>query len=386
MKKIHICILTTAHPIDDVRVNHKFASAFYDAGFKVTWVGPGHAFFDANIKNSKDIEFKLGPAIRSRMDRVLSQFRIRSIAAQVSDVDAYYAPEPDSAELALSFAKKSGAKVIFDIHEVYHGAMLDRWLMGLRLPRVREYFKRRVARIALKCDLVIGVSDSVLLPYVTGDTPHVVVRSCAPSWFATGEPADVCDPMRDRFRVMHGKSDVGRGALQVVEAAAIVKADVQGVSFVMFENASSGSGEEPDRVTARIDELDVGDAVELMPGVPMQEMPNILKACDVGLIAYGRSLGVDSLPNRLFEYMAAGLAVIAPSYSTEIAKIIGAEECGMLVDFEDPAQIANAVIFLKRNPERCREMGRRARTAFLKRHNWETEVLPVIDRIKHWVA
>jgi hypothetical protein len=43
---IHICIVTTPHPIDDVRLNNKIAHALRKAGFRVTWVVLEHAFFD----------------------------------------------------------------------------------------------------------------------------------------------------------------------------------------------------------------------------------------------------------------------------------------------------------------------------------------------------
>lgn len=116
----------------------------------------------------------------------------------------------------------------------------------------------------------------------------------------------------------------------------------------------------------------------------MRKMPEILESCDVGMIAYGRDLGQDSLPNRVFEYMAAGIPIIAPCYSTAIAKIIDTEACGLLADFEDPSSIAAAIVRLYRDPDASRAMGRRGRDAFLQRHNWEVEVRPMIERILGW--
>lgn len=382
--KLHICILTTAHPIDDVRVNYKFAAAFVSAGFRVTWVGPGHAFFDSVAKKSEGINFFLAPPLKNRKDRALSRYSIKPIAKKVRDVDVYYSPEPDSAEVALLLAKKNGAKVIFDIHEIYHGALLDRWLFGFNLPFVREYFRRRVSSISAKCDLVIGVSAAVLGPYLTNSAKGLVVRSCAPKWFADNYSELAGASRSDVFRVMHGKNDVGRGSLEVVEAAALVAKKVSAVSFVMFSMRSHEGASEDDPVSVRIRGLHLENMVEVRQGVPMREMPGVLRSCDVGLIAYGRNLGVDSLPNRLFEYMAAGLAVIAPSYATEIAAIIDAEGCGLLVDFENPEEIAASIIFLKKNPGICAEMGRRGRRAFVERHNWEVEVRPLIDVISSW--
>jgi glycosyltransferase involved in cell wall biosynthesis len=82
--------------------------------------------------------------------------------------------------------------------------------------------------------------------------------------------------------------------------------------------------------------------------------------------------------------MAVGLPIIAPSYAVEIAKIIEAEGCGLLADFEDPASVAEAILKLHRNPNLCRQMGQRAREAFEGRYNWEVELRPLLDRIISW--
>jgi len=379
---VHICILTTAHPVDDVRVNHKFAYAFVSAKFRVSWVGPSHAFYDSTELHHTGIEVSLSPPIRKRIDRVLGVQKIRAIAEKLSKVDVYYAPEPDSAALAIRLARAYGARVIFDIHEIYHGALLDRFLFGHELRVIREYVRRRISRIASACDLVLGVSDAVLEAYKAKRGCFMVVRSCAPAWFAKGEPARVCSEDRKAFTIMHGKSDLLRGTMQVVEAAAI--SEIAKLRLIMFESARNPRDIFHDKLVSRINELGLEEVIDLRPGISMEKMPGVLRTCDSGLIAYGKDLGIDSLPNRLFEYMAVGLPIIAPVYAREIAKIIETEQCGILVDFEDPKDIARGIVQLSQNPQLCREMGRRAREAFLVRHNWETEVGPVIDYIKKW--
>ena len=42
----HVCIVTSAHPLDDVRVHTKFAESFLQNGWDVSWVGPDIALFD----------------------------------------------------------------------------------------------------------------------------------------------------------------------------------------------------------------------------------------------------------------------------------------------------------------------------------------------------
>jgi glycosyltransferase involved in cell wall biosynthesis len=373
----HVCIVTTAHPIDDVRVNNKFAYGFRKAGFKVTWVGPDQAFFDHSSFNRHGVNFVLAPPNRNRIDRVFCFRRITSLANTIKDVDVYYAPEPDSAQIAVKLAKKNGARAIFDIHEIFHGALLDRWLFGLRLQPLREYLRKKIARTCAMSDLVVGVSASVLKPYAPGDTTQMIVRSCAPSWFAS--PAIDANPKtrNEKFTFMHGKSDFRRGTREVLEATRIATQSAKDISVIMFFQGDDAKAS----LQNILNEMGISDYIDLRSGVPMQEMPGILGECEAGLIAYGRDLGADSLPNRIFEYMSSGLSVIAPSYSTEIAKIIDTEQCGLLVDFEEPEAIAEAMLALRNNKQSCREMGAKAKEAFLARYNWEVEMQPVIEWI-----
>ncbi len=384
-QNIHICILTTAHPLDDVRVNNKFAQSFRDEGFKVTWVGPDYAYFDHDNYNRYGVNYQLYPQASSRLGRIFSHRAAYAAGLQVEDVDIYYSPEPDSAEVAIKLARKNGAKVIFDIHEVYHDVMLSRWLKGWAFKMLRPVARKRIERTCSRCDLVVGVSHAVLEPYSQAKVEQIIVRSCAPNWFAKDPPADVCGEGRTGLKLMHGKSTLGRGTTTVLEALSLAKADSPKLSAIMFDTFLEGSeGFGSNDFLQQLKQLEIAELIDFRKPVPMQEMPSILQSCDIGLISYNRALGLESLPNKLFEYMATGLAIIAPSYSEEIAKIINTEQCGLLADFEDPASIANAINYLYNNQEECREMGKRAREAFLKRHNWQAEIVPLIKKIRTW--
>lgn len=381
---IHVCIVTTAHPIDDVRVNNKIAHAFRSAGFRVTWVGPGHAFFDQTNYNRDGIEFLLTPPTKTRFDRLTSRFRVRKLAGTVTGVDVYYSPDPDSAPISIDLARRNGAKSVFDIHEIYHGTNLDKWLFGRRLQPVRDFVRKRIARTCSRADLVMGVSDAVLDPVFPNRSHRLVVRSCAPAWFADGAPADVCGEGRSRLRIMHGKGHLAYGTGKVLEALRIVKSRGPFPSVVVMAAGEPAKDPTIQTLAPIAEELGVSEALDIRKGVPLQEMPDILRSCDAGLISYGRGLGIDILPNRLFEYLALGLPVIAPSYAVEIAKILEVEHCGLLVDFEDPTAIAEAFLQLQSDPALCREMGRRGKEGFLARHNWEVEVAPLLDQIRAW--
>lgn len=369
----HVCIFTSAHPLDDVRVHTKIATSFLDAGFDVSWVGPDISFFASDAWRDPRIAYHLTPRFTSKVGRALSARTVMRKAAEVERVDWYYSPDPDAAAAATRLARRTGGRVLFDLHEIFHGALLDRWLPSKHSGPIRDVVRRLIANTARRSDLVIGVSDAVLRPYVRPGARSLAVRNCAPRWFADRITRGT-DPEGDQTTTfMHGKGLPLNGTPVLIEALGRLAPPRPAAKLIIFPSTGKANAYFIPDLEQRIAEAGVDTVVELHDAVTHEEMPDVLARCDVGLIAYGRGLGEDSLPNRLFEYMAAGMAILAPSYAVEIKRIVDAERIGLVVDFEEPDDIAEAILWFGEHPEQTREMGDRARTAFLERHSWEAQ-------------
>lgn len=81
---------------------------------------------------------------------------------------------------------------------------------------------------------------------------------------------------------------------------------------------------------------------------------------------------VDALPVKMFEYMAAGIPVIASDIPLW-QDIVEKSGCGLCVNPMDPQAIADAVDYLVTHPKIARSMGENGRKAVLATYNWKNE-------------
>jgi glycosyltransferase involved in cell wall biosynthesis len=166
-----------------------------------------------------------------------------------------------------------------------------------------------------------------------------------------------------------------RGAREMLEAAEIVGHDFRVVLAGRFESAA---------IETESRRSPAWNYVDFRGWVSRTEVAEILDSARMGLVLFHPAPNhMESLPTKLFEYMSAGLPVVAsdiPLWRT----IIASHNCGILVDPLDPREIARGIGHLLESPEEAREMGMRGREAVLTRFTWEsqaTELLALYSRL-----
>lgn len=163
-----------------------------------------------------------------------------------------------------------------------------------------------------------------------------------------------------------------RGLEELVEAVAVCPP----AHLVLL-----GSGPHWSTIEERSRRLNIEDRVHLLGPVPSSEVVAYAASATIGVQATV-PIGLNnrySLPNKLFQYMAAGIPVIASDFP-QIREILEDAGSGIPVDTTRPSAIAHAIQRLLEAPDEARAMGVRGRAAVADRYNWahaETTLLEV---------
>ena len=262
-----------------------------------------------------------------------SAHRALADASRSRPAGLYLASDLYSLPALAAAAGRWGGALVYDSRELY--AALDssagRWWVSAVWQTVERLFITRA-------DAVLTVSDGIAdrLAEATGVARPTVLYNAPPPnrqrdrgelKRALGLPDD------GRVVVLYqGLFRRGRGLETLVEAAKAVG----GVRLVLI-----GEGALEDEIRARGRGL--GDRLVVHPFVPPDRLSALTPGADLGaclIEPITESLRL-SLPNKLFEYLSAGVPVLA-SPLPEIRAVVD-HGVGVLADPSDPAAVAEAL-------------------------------------------
>lgn len=104
-----------------------------------------------------------------------------------------------------------------------------------------------------------------------------------------------------------------------------------------------------------------------------KEVNELYGKCRAGLLLYQPAHNhFEAQPIKMFEYMAAGLPLIASDYPLW-RYIVKGKKCGLCVDGTKTGEVKKAIRFLLNNFEQAQQMGRNGRNAVERYYNWGKE-------------
>ncbi|MBK9389889.1 MAG: glycosyltransferase [Bacteroidetes bacterium] len=232
--------------------------------------------------------------------------------------------------------------LVYDSHEYFTGVPE---LNGR--PFVKWVWKSIEKRIFPHLEHVITVSDSIAELYHNeyGMLP-VVIRNLSPL------SKSVVPFSREELNLNNsslllilqgGGINIDKGAEELIEAVRIT----ENVSLII-----AGSGDVVPELKLIVEKHGLSDRIRFFPAMPWKELMRLTKSADAGVILE-KDTNINyrfSLPNKLFDYISAGIPVITGNLP-EISKIVSSYNCGISVSDITPEDIRNAIIRLRDNHE-----------------------------------
>lgn len=364
-----VCILTTVHPPFDTRIFHKQAKTLARAGYDVTLIAQHDG--DRVVEGIRVIGL---PKPRNRLTRIfgLTWRAFRLALRQHADVYHFHDPELLPAGALLKLFTK--AKVIYDVHENVPKQILNKaWLPSWSRRLVALAYMLIERGLLPFIDEIIIAEDSYIENYRNRKNV-VAIRNYPLLPRAVKRPdTDSSEGGSRGFKVIYvGGVTKLRGALELIEALRLVKEDGHhNVTLSLVGPLESLKFEKELHTLIRQYGLE-GNVCILGP-VPHTEALGILAQSHIGAaVLHPDPNYVESLPTKLFEYMAAGLPVVASNFPLW-CEIVEGNRCGICVDPLNPKEIAGAIEYLITHPEEARQMGENGRRAVEEKYNWEKE-------------
>lgn len=267
---------------------------------------------------------------------------------------------------AALLRRRFGARLLHDSHEFFPESDLLAPSWQKRLIRLVERgFIRRADRV-----VTVSAPLARALEHAYGIRDVVAVPNAEPR----------CDAARTELRtpnapvrfLLQGQASPGRG--------------FEGL-FALWEELNDDravlqvrcpDGDYPRQLRERFASLFASDRAEWLEAVPEKDLVVVAAEADVGVIPYvGPSLNhLYACPNKLSQYMAAGLAVLACSDLRYVTAVLDEFGAGLTYDPADVTSLRRAVDILAGNPARLQELRSNARAAALGSYNWETQSAP----------
>jgi glycosyltransferase involved in cell wall biosynthesis len=353
-------MLTSFHDARDVRIFHKEALTLCKE-HEVTVIAPGDI---AGLESEGGIAIKIYRRERSKLlhwRNVLQLLR----RAREERYDAYHAHEPGSLLVGVLMKKMRGGTLIYDSHEHYPAIIAENSSIPIPFRRLAFMAMQAIERLMVSsADAVITVSAPLARRFADRGNRVVLIYN-VPFPEAYDQSAT-----REKKVIHIGNVSRKRGLTEFIRALNIVRRSHPDVIFQVLGKIYDDEGYAR-RLARYVKRKGLEGNFRLDEWVSPAEVPAQISSSAVGVILFmpdslNNRLGA---PNKLFEYMAAGIPVVA-SDLPGLRAVVSGEGCGVLVDPRDPHAIARAIDGLLRDPEACKAMGERGRRAVLERYNW----------------
>jgi len=363
--RARVCHLTSVHPPYDTRIFEKECLSLVAAGYDVHLVAPAE-----RSTRSRGVTIDAVPrAGGGRLGRVLvTTTRVLWRALRVRAA-LYHFHDPELIPVGLVL-RALGKRVIYDVHEDVPADILDKHYLArairATLSRLVDFGERAAAR---RFTGVLAATPAIARRFPQA---RCTLVQNFPAWSEVATPDGVAHARRPPVVTYVGLLQEIRGALEMLRAIETV-ATRRPVRFVL------GGRFDTPTLETRMRAMAAWHYVDYRGVLPRASVAKVFGDARMGLVLFHPTANhIESQPNKLFEYMAAGLPVVA-SHFPLWREIVEGNRCGIVVDPLDPVAIAGAMDWLLAHPAEAEAMGARGRDAVRDRFNWPREETTLLD-------
>lgn len=381
LSPIKVCMHVLGIARTDVRVM-RAATALIEAGCTVTVVDVDDVGNQQNEEDIRGVHIRHIVVSRSfastRFERwTLVKVPLMFIRCMLrliqTPADIYHAHDVSALPACYFAARLRRKPLIYEAHEM---PLFERpWSEMSRSRRLlHKLLTVLLAHIVPNCAGIITVSP----PIVRGicnryHVPNVILIRNTPVYRAV--------PKSDRLRqylglnpavriaLYQGYLQSGRSLDRLVRAAAFLEPDIV---IVMM---GKGIGTVKPELEALISSEGLGDRVKIIPPAPYEELLDWTASADIGLTIFSPDYSLNVrmyLPNKLFEYLVAGLPILTSPIEA-IVDIIRTYDVGQVLSSLEPAALGEAMNRMLADPVALERMRRNALDAAKNELCWEKE-------------
>ncbi|BCD67952.1 glycosyltransferase family 4 protein [Nitratiruptor sp. YY09-18] len=352
--KNKVCHITTVHQPFDIRIFHKECLSLTKAGYDVNLIAQHDR--DETINGVKIVSL---PKIFNRKERI---FKLRKLAFQKAveiDADIYHFHDPELLPVGLKL-KKLGRMVIYDVHEDVPRQILSKpYLNKFIKPIISKSFEIYENRAAKKFDAIITATPHIRNRFLKINSNTVDINNY-PKLNELYEPVEWIN-RKNEICYIGGITKI-RGIIELIKALEYTD--------TILHLAGNFESKELEK---EVKSLPGWKKVKYYGFVGREKVNEILKLVKIGIVTLHPITNyIYSQPIKMFEYMSAGIPVIASNFSLW-KEIVEKGNCGICVDPLSPKEIANAINNVLGNDKIAKNMGENGRKLVENKYNWKSE-------------
>ena len=354
--------MTVVHNPEDARILHRQIRALVDAGHEVTYAASftAHGVVPRPWVNGVDL-----PRAAQRK-RLAAMWAARKLFKRMRrKVDLVLIHDPEL--LFAVWGVRNRPPVVWDVHEDTPATLsLKPWLPSLLRPPVR--FLARMLESIAENHLHLLLAETAY----AGRFKHAHLIVPNETWV----PDAVTPPGDDRV-VYLGWLSRARGVLEAVEVAKLLQPYRVAVELIGYADPQS---------RPMLNQAVADGLLEWRDFMPNDEALKRLDGALAGLsLLHDEPNYRHSMPTKIIEYMAHGIPVITTP-SPRAVELVERYESGVVVAWEDPKAVAQAVLTLRDDVRERQAQGARGYAAARANHHWPNSARRFVVQLEEWAG